>query len=125
MSSTSTEPVKKPLLSDLSYTTLKHVAAVVLPAAGALYYALASLWHLPNAENVVGTIAAVNVFLGVLMTISTASYNKSDAKYVGDLEVGLEDDGKTSIRVAMNSDEAVDSVLTQKDAVLKVVPKPL
>lgn len=63
-------------LSNKAYDILKWVAQYFLPAAGALYFALAALWNLPYAEQIVGTITAVDAFLGVLLGISNAQYKK-------------------------------------------------
>ena len=49
----------------------------MLPACGTLYFALASIWGLPYAEQIIGTISAVTVFIGALIGISTSNYNKS------------------------------------------------
>lgn len=64
-------------ISNKTYDTLKWIAQYLLPAAGTLYFALAGIWGLPYGEQVVGTITAVDTFLGVLLGISTAAYNKS------------------------------------------------
>lgn len=64
-------------LSDKAYAILKWIAMYLLPASGTLYFALASIWTLPYGEQVVGTITALDTFLGVLLGISTANYNKS------------------------------------------------
>lgn len=64
-------------MSNKSYDVLKYIAMIVLPAIGTLYFALASIWHLPYGEEVVGTITAVDAFLGALLGISAAQYNKS------------------------------------------------
>lgn len=58
------------------YDTLKWIAQILLPAVGTLYFALAQIWHFPLAEQVVGTITAVDCFLGALLGISTMQYNK-------------------------------------------------
>ena len=42
---------------------------------GTLYFALAGIWGLPCAEEIVGTITAVDTFLGVILGISTHNYN--------------------------------------------------
>lgn len=59
-----------------TYDFLKWVAQFLLPAAGTLYFALASIWNLPYGEQVVGTITAVDTFLGVLLGISSNTYYK-------------------------------------------------
>lgn len=61
------------------YKILKQVAQIYLPALGTLYFALAGIWNLPYAEQVVGTITAVDTFLGVILGISSSSYNKASA----------------------------------------------
>ena len=58
------------------YDVLKWIAMYLLPALGTLYFALASIWGLPYGEQIVGTITAVDTFLGVILGISTAQYNK-------------------------------------------------
>lgn len=67
---------------DKTYNVLKWMAQLLLPAMGTLYFALASIWHLPYGEQVVGTITAVDAFLGVILGITTAQYKqkqKTDA----------------------------------------------
>lgn len=63
--------------SDKAYNTIKWIAQLVLPAAGTLYFALSQIWGFPYGEEIVGTITAVDVFLGALIGISTVQYNKS------------------------------------------------
>ena len=63
-------------ISNKTYDNLKWIAQYLLPAVGTLYFALAGIWNLPYGEEVVGTVTAVDAFLGVLLGISTANYNK-------------------------------------------------
>lgn len=63
-------------MSNKTYDTLKFIAQIVLPAAGTLYFALASIWGLPYGEQIVGTITAIDTFLGALLGISSANYKK-------------------------------------------------
>lgn len=64
-------------MSNKTYDNLKYLAQIVLPACGTLYFALAGIWGLPYGEQIVGTITAVDTFLGVLLGISTSQYNKA------------------------------------------------
>ena len=64
-------------MSNKVYDVLKWVALYLLPAVGTLYFALAGIWGLPYGEQVVGTITAVDTFLGVLLGISNAQYKKT------------------------------------------------
>lgn len=65
------------LLNDKVYDIIKYIAQYVLPAVGTLYFALASIWGLPYGEEVVGTITAIDTFLGAILGISTYNYNKN------------------------------------------------
>lgn len=58
------------------YDVLKWIAQILLPALGTLYFALAGIWGFPYAEQIVGTITAVDTFLGILLGISSYTYNK-------------------------------------------------
>ena len=63
-------------MSNKVYDTLKWIAMYLLPALGTLYFAIASIWGLPYGEQIVGTITAIDTFLGVILGISTTQYNK-------------------------------------------------
>lgn len=63
-------------LNNKVYDVLKWFAQYFLPALGTLYFALASIWGLPYGEQIVGTITAVDTFIGVILGISTIQYNK-------------------------------------------------
>ena len=63
-------------LSNRVYDILKYIALIVLPAIGTLYFALAGIWGLPYGEQIVGTITAIDMFLGAVLQISSDSYKK-------------------------------------------------
>lgn len=78
-------------LNNKTYDALKWVAQILLPALGALYFLLADLWNLPKVTEVVGTIAAVDTFLGVLLGITAAGYKKTNEANAGFLQqVGVD-----------------------------------
>jgi len=58
---------------------LKWIAQILLPAIGTLYFALAGIWNFPYAEAIVGTITAIDTFLGVILGISSANYYKEES----------------------------------------------
>lgn len=64
-------------MSNKLYDILKWVALVVLPAIATLYFALSSIWGLPYGEQIVGTITAIDTFLGAILGVSNASYKKN------------------------------------------------
>lgn len=63
-------------MSNKMYDILKKIALIWLPAAGTLYFTLAGIWGFPYAEQIVGTVTAVDTFLGIVLGISTVQYNK-------------------------------------------------
>lgn len=65
-------------LSDKTYDVLKWIALYLLPALGTLYFALAGIWSFPYGEQVVGTITAIDTFLGVILGISSSKYNAEE-----------------------------------------------
>jgi hypothetical protein len=66
-------------MSNKTYDVLKWIAMVCLPAVATLYFALAGIWGFPYGEEIVGTITAVDTFLGVLLGISSAQYSKKNS----------------------------------------------
>lgn len=64
-------------MSNKTYDVLKFIAGIVLPALATLYAALAGIWGFPYPEQIPATIMAVDTFLGVVLGISTAKYNKA------------------------------------------------
>lgn len=63
-------------MDNKTYDFLKWIAQIVLPAVGTLWFALAGIWNWPYAQAVLGTITAVDAFLGAVLGISTMNYNK-------------------------------------------------
>lgn len=64
-------------LNNKVYDVLKWIAQYLLPALGTLYFALSTIWGLPYGEQVVGTITAIDAFLGAVLGISSITYNKN------------------------------------------------
>jgi hypothetical protein len=73
--------------SNKVYDILKWVAMIVLPALGTLYFALAGIWGFPFGEQIVGTITALETFLGIILGVSNVNYKRkgSDNGNVGDV----------------------------------------
>ena len=67
-------------MSDKVYDVLKWIALILIPAIGTLYFALAGIWGFPYAEAIVGTLTAVDTFLGAILGISTSMYKKNQNK---------------------------------------------
>jgi len=108
------EPTK-PMLSNRMYDWMKKFVTIIIPALSTLYFTMSKIWgegKFPNPEEVVGTLAAVATFGGVVLGLSTKAYNNSDAKYDGDVVVSQTPDGTTRMSLELNDDV---SVLRNKD----------
>lgn len=67
-------------MSNKTYDILKWIAQILLPAIATLYFAIAQIWGLPYAEQIVGTITAIDAFLGAILGISTKLYNDNNSR---------------------------------------------
>ena len=66
-------------LPDKVYDVLKWLVVIVLPAFGALYAGLSKIWPgIPYAEEIPATMTVICTFLGAVLCISTAQYNKDN-----------------------------------------------
>ena len=59
------------------YEVLKWIALIVTPELAILYRDLAGIWGLPFGEQIPDTIVAVELFLGVVLGVSSINYNKT------------------------------------------------
>lgn len=113
----------KSFLSAWAYDKLKFVALVLLPALTTLYFTLGNQWGWPNVEQVMGTMVAVDTFLGVILGISTKRYNESEAKYDGNVVITEDDAGGKLYSLELSGD--LDALGTKKEIVFKVAPLPV
>lgn len=67
-------------LTNKTYDRLKWIAQYLLPALGTLYFTVSGIWGLPYGEQVVGTITAVDTFLGVVLGVSAAEYRMNQMR---------------------------------------------
>lgn len=63
-------------MNNKTYDILKYIAQIVIPAIGVLWFTVAQIWSLPYGQEILGTITAIDCFLGAILGISTAVYNK-------------------------------------------------
>lgn len=103
--------------SNKLYDALKYIAQVVLPALGTLYFAIAQTWGLSHANEVVGTIVAVDAFLGVVLHLSSNAYKNTDANFDGTLDVTETEDKKSFL---LNFDADPHELDKKKTVTLRV-----
>lgn len=105
--------------NDALYDRLKFLAQIVLPAVATLYFTLAGIWGLPKADEVVGTIVAIDLFLGTILQLSSNAYDKSDEKYDGTINVVETDDTKT---YSLEVKDSVDTIDEKEQLLFRVNP---
>lgn len=77
-------------MSNKVYDILKWVALVVLPALATLYFALSGIWGFPYGEQIVGTITAIDTFLGAILGLSNIKYNQIAKEFENEKETDYE-----------------------------------
>lgn len=105
------------MLNSKVYDILKYVMQIALPAVGTLYFALSQIWGLPYGAETVGSITAIDAFLGILLNLSSKVYNNSDAKYAGSINVDNTDTKKT---FSLNLNGDPDEIENKKEIIFKV-----
>lgn len=109
------------MFSNRTYDKIKYLAQILLPAFGALYFGLAEIWNLPYGAQVVGSITVVDTFLGAMLLLSSKSYEKSDAKYDGVMNIVDKDEMTRMLSMQLNS--TPEELEQKKDVAFKVVRK--
>lgn len=98
-----------PYFSNKLYNRLKFIALVFLPALGTLCYTIGNIWGFAHTDDVVGTIAAIDLFLGTVLKISTTQYYKKGKNFDGEITIIENKDGTEKARFDLNEDP-VDAV---------------
>ena len=110
-------------LSESAYAILKDLVQIWLPALATLYFTLGGIWNWAYVEQVIGTIAAVGVFLGALLKISTSSYNNSEKQIDGVLTVEhqVTPDGQPTMELTnLNITKDAKELSRKKNMVIQV-----
>ena len=102
-------------LTNKVYDRLKWIAQYLLPALGTLYFAISSIWHLPYGEQVLGTITALDTFLGAILGLSSANYPGD-----GTMVVDRSDPEKDIYRMEVNG--SIDDLGNKETVMFKVKP---
>lgn len=106
-------------MSNKVYDTLKFIAQIVLPGLGTLYFALAGIWGFPYGEQVVGTIAAIDAFLGLLLGLSSNNYYKNGLGSDGVLMIDQSGEDEKWL-FQMNPDKTIADISAQPTMTLKI-----
>jgi hypothetical protein len=108
------------MLSNSTYDKLKPLTAAIMPGVITFWLTISAIWGLPKSEEIALTLGAINVLLGVILSVSTRSYNKSDAKYDGVINVYQNDEGRPVASMELKNYEDPAQVVQQKEVTFKV-----
>jgi hypothetical protein len=112
------------VLSDGAYNALRQIVEKVFPGLGVLYTALATLWGWSHVTEVVGTLAALAIFGGVLLSLARRGYSPASTSdtppggYDGKVVSDVNEAGDTVLRLQLDSSSA-ESILTKRQVVFK------
>jgi hypothetical protein len=109
------------MFGNKAYDFLKFLAQIFLPALATLYFGLSSIWNFPDSTKIIGTLTAIDAFLGVLLSISSTSYNNSEGKYDGDLNI-TDVGSRKALSVELNSHPEI--LAGKTEVTFKVNPRP-
>lgn len=104
-------------MSNKTYDVLKFVALIIFPAISTLYVSLAGIWGLPYVEQVVGTFAAVDTFLGACLSISTRKYYND-----GDGVLNIDESDPEVDKYHLDIQTPLDEVKGKDSIILKINP---
>lgn len=102
------------------YDRVRALVQTIIPGLSTLYFALGAIWGLPGVEQVVGSMAALVTFGGVILTLSRNSYNASDAKFDGNVVVEQKPGGGIMYSLELEGDPS--DIEFKKELRFKVAP---
>lgn len=94
-------------MSNTTYDRLRFLTLVLLPALGTLYFALGQIWDFPSIEQVLGTVVAIEIFLGAILGISN-SQHKSEIANRPESKLFVSEDGTAYADFAVGLEEFND-----------------
>lgn len=104
-------------MSEKVYDFAKDAALIYLPALGVLYAALAGIWGLPYAVAVMGSITAFDTFLGIVLKISSTSYNAAGGSADGSIAITNGNPSKLSIELTPEELAGKESIVLNVSAI--------
>lgn len=104
-------------MSDKTYNRLNNTVKLILPALGTLYFALANIWGLPYGEQIVGSIAALTVFLGVILSLAKKVWNQS-----ADGQIVVDQSDPTKDVYSLEMGIPLEDIAGKKQVTLNVAP---
>lgn len=111
----------KPLLANHTYDVMKNAVILTLPAMATLYFAIAKIWSLPYADDIVATITALSTFFGIILRVSSKRYDANEAQFGGTIDVIQKPEGGQKVLFAFKDDEVAENLDKRDEITFKIV----
>ena len=111
------------LFSNRMYDRGTWLVKVFLPALSALYFGLGNIWGLPAVENVVGSLAVIATFFGVLLGLSDKKYKAKGLDHQGRMVV-MPNDDHTGMTYSLELNEDPEKLKDMNRVVFNVGKMP-
>ena len=89
-------------LTDNTYDLLNKFTKYYLPAIATFYFTLATIWGLPYGEQILGTIGATELLLGVIIAASKKGYVPPSPTTSGEILIDIQEEGEDLLTVALD-----------------------
>ena len=106
------------MLSNNLYDRLNGAVRLLLPATAVAYLGLDAIWDLPKEQEVVGTLAVVATFIGVLLKVAANKYEGDGA-----IVVTPQEDGPVQFDLVLDGDPR--GLIGQDQVIFKVRTDPM
>lgn len=119
-------PQARVLFGNRAYDRVKFVAQILLPALAVFYGSLGGLWEFPKTEEVVGSLIALDLFLGALLSLSSAQYRNSPERFDGTMFVKRDVNalGEPVLKAGYSVDTPAEVLEGKTEATFKVQEAP-
>ena len=107
-------------LNTATYDVAQWFVRIFLPALATLYAGLSELWGLPKAIEVVGTIGAVTLFLGAILSVSSSNFKKENEPNAGFIKSNGRDPDTGLPNLDLVITQMPDDLLNKKTITLHV-----
>ena len=102
------------LFNNKIYDILKWIVLYLLPAIGTLFFSISQIWGISHAEQILGTISSVTIFLSMIIGLSSSTYKKNGSGTDGVMLVDTSNPDKDVYLLKLNNE--VDN-LSKKDII--------
>lgn len=107
-------------LNSKAYDFLKWVVQILLPSLGTFYFTVSQIFDLPYGEEVIGTLAALALFIGALIGISKSNFDKDPSNFDGSVTLAPDPNGDKAIFLTGLNEDNMSEWDGRKSIVLQV-----